>query len=38
MTRLAVGMPPKAVRVWRQAIAGGTAWRDAVPAAGTEAA
>ncbi|MGW0864964.1 NAD(P)/FAD-dependent oxidoreductase [Streptomyces sp. NPDC002611] len=35
---LAVGMPPKAVRGWRQAIAGGTAWRDAVPAAGTEAA
>jgi NADPH-dependent 2,4-dienoyl-CoA reductase/sulfur reductase-like enzyme len=35
---LAVGMPPKAVRAWRQAIAGGTAWRDAVPAAGTEAA
>ncbi|GAA2599398.1 FAD-dependent oxidoreductase [Streptomyces roseoviolaceus] len=35
---LAVGMPPKAVRTWRQAIAGGTAWSDAVPAAGTEAA
>ena len=35
---LAVGMPPRAVRVWRQAIAGGTAWREAVPAAGTEAA
>ncbi|MEU6179802.1 NAD(P)/FAD-dependent oxidoreductase [Streptomyces coeruleorubidus] len=35
---LAVGIPPKAVRAWRQAIAGGTAWRDAVPAAGTEAA
>ncbi|MGX1565425.1 NAD(P)/FAD-dependent oxidoreductase [Streptomyces sp. NPDC055506] len=35
---LAVGMPPKAVRGWRQAIAGGTAWSDAVPAAGTEAA
>ena len=35
---LAVGMPPKAVRTWRQAIAGGTAWSDAVPSAGTEAA
>ncbi|MFC9503809.1 NAD(P)/FAD-dependent oxidoreductase [Streptomyces sp. NPDC057002] len=35
---LAVGMPPKAVRGWRQAIAGGTSWSDAVPAAGTEAA
>ncbi|MGI5424224.1 NAD(P)/FAD-dependent oxidoreductase [Streptomyces sp. CA-179760] len=35
---LAVGMPPKAVRGWRQAIAGGTAWNDAVPAAGTGAA
>ncbi|MCE7048542.1 NAD(P)/FAD-dependent oxidoreductase [Streptomyces purpurascens] len=35
---LAVGMPPKAVRGWRQAIAGGTAWSDAVTAAGTEAA
>lgn len=35
---LAVGMPPKAIRAWRQAIAGGTAWTEAVPATGTEAA
>jgi hypothetical protein len=35
---LAVGMPPKAVRTWRQAVAGGAEWRDAVPAAGTGAA
>ncbi|MEU8866255.1 NAD(P)/FAD-dependent oxidoreductase [Streptomyces umbrinus] len=28
---LAVGMPPRAVRQWRQAIAVRTAWRDAVP-------
>ncbi|MBR8643732.1 FAD-dependent oxidoreductase [Streptomyces tuirus] len=35
---LAVGMPPKAVRAWRRAIAGGAAWREAVPAGGTEAA
>ncbi|MFG2028749.1 NAD(P)/FAD-dependent oxidoreductase [Streptomyces sp. NPDC048825] len=32
---LAVGMPPKAVRAWRQAVAGGVEWRDAVTAAGT---
>ncbi|MGA5898984.1 NAD(P)/FAD-dependent oxidoreductase [Streptomyces venetus] len=35
---LAVGMPPKAVRGWRQAVAGGAAWRDAVGAAGIGAA
>jgi NADPH-dependent 2,4-dienoyl-CoA reductase/sulfur reductase-like enzyme len=34
---LAVGMPPKAIRAWRQAIAGGTTWDEAVPA-GTPAA
>jgi NADPH-dependent 2,4-dienoyl-CoA reductase/sulfur reductase-like enzyme len=28
---LAVGMPPKAIRQWRQAVAVGTAWHDAVP-------
>ncbi|MET7850849.1 FAD-dependent oxidoreductase [Streptomyces avermitilis] len=27
---LAVGMPPKAIRRWRQAIAAGTTWREAV--------
>lgn len=27
---LAMGMPPRAVRAWRQAIAGGAAWREAV--------
>jgi NADPH-dependent 2,4-dienoyl-CoA reductase/sulfur reductase-like enzyme len=32
---LAMGMPPRAVRAWRQAIAGGAAWREAV---GTAAA
>ncbi|MPY64427.1 NAD(P)/FAD-dependent oxidoreductase [Streptomyces spongiae] len=30
---LAVGMPPKAIRQWRQAIALGANWRDAVGAA-----
>lgn len=30
---LAVGMPPKAIRRWRQAIAEGTAWHDAVAGA-----
>jgi hypothetical protein len=29
---LSVGMPPKAVRPWRQAIASGTAWHDVVSA------
>ncbi|MCF1593489.1 NAD(P)/FAD-dependent oxidoreductase [Streptomyces muensis] len=29
---LSVGMPPKVVRGWRQAIAAGTAWDEAVPA------
>ena len=29
---LAVGMPPKAIRQWRQAIATGAAWDEAVPA------
>jgi NADPH-dependent 2,4-dienoyl-CoA reductase/sulfur reductase-like enzyme len=29
---LSVGMPPKAIRAWRQAIAGGTPWEEAVPA------
>ena len=33
---LAVGMPPKAIRGWRQAVAVRSTWRDAVPA--TEAA
>jgi len=28
---LAIGMPPRAVRRWRQAIAVRSAWRDAVP-------
>lgn len=28
---LAVGMPPKAIRLWRQAIAAGAAWDEAVP-------
>ncbi|MFK4106267.1 NAD(P)/FAD-dependent oxidoreductase [Streptomyces sp. NPDC019531] len=28
---LAVGMPPKAIRQWRQAIVTGAAWRDSVP-------
>jgi NADPH-dependent 2,4-dienoyl-CoA reductase/sulfur reductase-like enzyme len=28
---LAVGMPPKAIRQWRQAIAAGELWRQAVP-------
>ncbi|MFE9646312.1 NAD(P)/FAD-dependent oxidoreductase [Streptomyces sp. NPDC006365] len=32
---LAVGMPPKAVRARRQAVASGADWRDAVTAAGT---
>ncbi|MFI2200036.1 oxidoreductase C-terminal domain-containing protein [Streptomyces sp. NPDC020192] len=27
---LAVGMPPKAIRAWRQTIAAGAAWREAV--------
>lgn len=27
---LAVGMPPKAIRRWRQAIATGAAWRETV--------
>ncbi|MDQ0711699.1 NADPH-dependent 2,4-dienoyl-CoA reductase/sulfur reductase-like enzyme [Streptomyces luteogriseus] len=30
---LAMGMPPRAVRAWRQAIAGGAAWREAVGSA-----
>ncbi|MEU6374864.1 FAD-dependent oxidoreductase [Streptomyces sp. NPDC046909] len=30
---LAVGMPPKAIRQWRQAIATGAAWSETVPAA-----
>ncbi|MFF7768488.1 hypothetical protein ACIPIU_18900 [Streptomyces massasporeus] len=30
---LAMGVPPRAVRAWRQAVAGGTAWREAVGAA-----
>jgi NADPH-dependent 2,4-dienoyl-CoA reductase/sulfur reductase-like enzyme len=29
---LAVGMPPRAVRAWRHAIAGGAVWREAVGA------
>lgn len=33
---LSVGMPPKAIRAWRQAIADGTPWEEAVPA-GTRA-
>ncbi|MGW2050066.1 NAD(P)/FAD-dependent oxidoreductase [Streptomyces sp. NPDC001858] len=28
---LAVGMPPKAIRAWRQTIAAGAAWGDSVP-------
>ncbi|MET8952855.1 NAD(P)/FAD-dependent oxidoreductase [Streptomyces sp. NPDC004393] len=37
---VAAGMPPKAIRHWRQAIASGAAWREAVGtgAAGTSAA
>jgi hypothetical protein len=31
---LAVGMPPKAIRGWRQAVAVRSTWRDAVPATG----
>ncbi|MFF5842418.1 NAD(P)/FAD-dependent oxidoreductase [Streptomyces massasporeus] len=30
---LAMGVPPRAVRAWRQAVAGGAAWREAVGAA-----
>ncbi|CAM5289050.1 NAD(P)/FAD-dependent oxidoreductase [Streptomyces aurantiogriseus] len=30
---LAVGMPPRAIRRWRQTIAAGAAWEEAVPAA-----
>lgn len=30
---LAVGMPPKAIRAWRQSVALHVAWRDAVSAA-----
>ncbi|MET9574498.1 oxidoreductase C-terminal domain-containing protein [Streptomyces massasporeus] len=30
---LATGVPPRAVRAWRQAVAGGVAWREAVGAA-----
>ncbi|GGZ65118.1 NAD(P)/FAD-dependent oxidoreductase [Streptomyces bluensis] len=32
---LAVGMPPKAIRSWRQAIATGATWREAVPTGDT---
>ncbi|MFJ2217393.1 NAD(P)/FAD-dependent oxidoreductase [Streptomyces sp. NPDC101062] len=35
---LAVGMPPKEIRQWRQAIAAGASWRETVPAGATEAA
>jgi NADPH-dependent 2,4-dienoyl-CoA reductase/sulfur reductase-like enzyme len=35
---LAVGMPPRAVRQWRQAIASGADWRETVPAAASAAA
>jgi NADPH-dependent 2,4-dienoyl-CoA reductase/sulfur reductase-like enzyme len=35
---LAVGMPPKAVRTWRQAIATGAGWREAVDDGGRTAA
>ncbi|CAL9325180.1 3-phenylpropionate_cinnamic acid dioxygenase ferredoxin--NAD(+) reductase component [Streptomyces sp. enrichment culture] len=35
---LAVGMPPKSVRTWRQAVAVGTTWREAVGGAGTATA
>jgi hypothetical protein len=31
---LAVGIPPKAIRRWRQAIAAGTPWQEAVPPSG----
>ncbi|MFF5982635.1 NAD(P)/FAD-dependent oxidoreductase [Streptomyces olindensis] len=31
---LAVGVPPRAVRAWRQAVAGGVSWREAVGADG----
>ncbi|MFE7278307.1 NAD(P)/FAD-dependent oxidoreductase [Streptomyces sp. NPDC057623] len=34
---LSVGMPPKAIRAWRQAIAAGTSWDEAVPAGKTSA-
>ncbi len=34
---LAVGMPPKAIRSWRQAIAVGATWRDAVAGASSAA-
>ncbi|MEV4969812.1 NAD(P)/FAD-dependent oxidoreductase [Streptomyces scopuliridis] len=34
---LAVGMPPKAIRPWRQTVAAGAAWREAVPAETTGA-
>ncbi|MFJ9150587.1 NAD(P)/FAD-dependent oxidoreductase [Streptomyces sp. NPDC102270] len=30
---LAIGMPPRAIRQWRQTIAAGAAWRDTVPEA-----
>ncbi|MFC9913206.1 oxidoreductase C-terminal domain-containing protein [Streptomyces sp. NPDC127197] len=30
---VAVGMPPRAIRVWRQAIAAGAGWQESVPAA-----
>jgi hypothetical protein len=32
---LAVGMPPKAIRVWRQAIVAGASWQEAVHGATT---
>ncbi|MFJ7998629.1 NAD(P)/FAD-dependent oxidoreductase [Streptomyces sp. NPDC096310] len=35
---LAVGMPPKEIRQWRQAIAAGASWQGTVPAGATEAA
>ncbi|MFE3601474.1 NAD(P)/FAD-dependent oxidoreductase [Streptomyces sp. NPDC059142] len=35
---LAVGMPPKEIRRWRQAIATGASWRGTVPAGATDAA
>ncbi|MEE1798020.1 MULTISPECIES: FAD-dependent oxidoreductase [unclassified Streptomyces] len=35
---LAVGMPPKEIRQWRQAIAAGASWQETVPAGATEAA
>ncbi|MFE3827909.1 NAD(P)/FAD-dependent oxidoreductase [Streptomyces sp. NPDC059092] len=35
---LAVGMPPKEIRQWRQAIATGASWQGTVPAGATEAA